>query len=358
MAGIRLSVLNIPRRRAPDSDKRDYLESNMTKTWTVGDLLSTSSAYWRGCALQAGVRLDVFGTIHDQQMTFSEVAEQTGTDRRGIEYLLNALCAMGLLSKENNQYRNTPETRKLLCKDSAAYLGHIILHHHHILDGWAQLDEAVKSGVPVVKRSYGEETERESFLMGMFNLAMGVAPVIAEQVDLSARHRLLDLGGGPGTYAIHFCLANPELRAVIFDRPTTETFAMKTVAKFGLTERIQFAGGDITTDHIPGGPYDVAWLSHLLHSNGPEQCQEIIDKTVAAMAPGGLIMLHDFILDNNKDAPEFPALFSLNMLVNNPAGRSYSEKELTAMLHNSGVKNISRHPFRGANDSSILYGII
>ncbi|MCF8057011.1 MAG: SAM-dependent methyltransferase [Desulfocapsa sp.] len=330
----------------------------MTKKWTIGNLLSTSSAYWRGCALQAGVRLEIFTAIDDQDMTLVEVAEQTSTNQRGIEYLLNALSAMGLLSKEDNRYRNTEETRKLLCKNSPAYMGHIILHHHHILDGWAQLDAAVMTGAPIAKRSYGEEVERESFLMGMFNLAMGIAPVIAEQIDLSGHHRLLDLGGGPGTYAIHFCLANPGLHAVIFDRPTTESFAAKTVANFGLTERIGFAGGDITTDHIPGGPYSVAWISHLLHSNGPEQSQEIIDKTVAAMAPGGVIMIHDFILDNSKDAPEFPALFSLNMLINNPAGRSYSEEELTAMLHNSGVRNINRHSFRGANDSSILYGTV
>ena len=330
----------------------------MPKEWNIGELLSTSTAYWRGCALQAGVRLNIFSTLHDQQMPLAEVAQRTSTDRRSVEYLLNALSAMGLLNQESKLYSNTGETRKLLCKDSPTYMGHIILHHHHILDGWAQLDEAVKRGTPVEKRSYGEAIERESFLMGMFNLAMGIAPKIADQVDLSAHHHLLDLGGGPGTYAIHFCLANPELNAVIFDRPTTKSFAMNTVTKFGLAERIKFAGGDITTDQIPGGPYTAAWISHLLHSNGPEQCQEIIDKTVAAMAPGGMIMVHDFILDNSKDAPEFPALFSLNMLVNNPSGRCYSEKELTAMLHNSGVKNINHHPFRGANDSSILYGTV
>jgi len=330
----------------------------MGKEWTAGDLLSTSSAYWRGCTLQAGVRLAIFSVIHDRHMTLAEVADQIGADLRGTEYLLNALSAMDLLIKKNDLYSNTSAALNLLCKDSPAYLGHIILHHHHVLDGWAQLHEAVITGAPVAKRSYGEEVERKSFLMGMFNLAMGIAPEIADKIDLSGRHRLLDLGGGPGTYAIHFCLANPELTAVIYDRPTTKPFAMETVARFGLAERIEFSGGDITTDLFPEGPYDVAWLSHILHSNGPEQCQRIIDKTVAALEPGAVIMVHEFILDNSKDAPEFPALFSLNMLVNNPAGRSYSKKELTAMLHNSGVSNISHHPFQGPKDSSILYGTI
>ena len=330
----------------------------MKKEWTVGDLLSTSSAYWQGCTLQAAVRLEIFNSISDNQLSLSQITKQTGTDQRATEALLNALSSMGLLVKESDLYSNTPETLTLLCKDSERYLGHIILHHHHILDGWAQLDEAVKTGKPVSQRSYGEDIERESFLMGMFNLAMASAPVVAEKIDLSGKHRLLDLGGGPGTYAIHFCLANPELQAIIYDRPTTEVYAMETVSKFNLKDRVGFAGGDITEGAIPEGPYDVAWLSHILHSNGPKACQEIIDKTVAAMEPGGTILIHDFILDNSKDGPEFSALFSLNMLVNNPDGRSYSEEELTKMLKNSGVSNIKHHPFKGPSSASILSGTV
>ncbi|HIP38944.1 MAG TPA: SAM-dependent methyltransferase [Desulfocapsa sulfexigens] len=332
--------------------------SRRSEKWTIGELLDTSTAYWRGCTLQAGVRLDIFTLLGDRSMNLNELRAKTGTDKRGIEFLLNALSAMGLLTKKKDLYSNTEETQKFLSKDSPAYMGHIILHHHHILDGWAQLDEAVKTGVPSPRRSYGEETERESFLMGMYNLAMNFAPTIAEHTDLTGRHRLLDLGGGPGTYAIHFCLANPELSAVIYDWPTTEPFATKTVAEFGLSKRIDFRGGDITIGPIPGGPYDAAWLSHLLHSNGPEVCQQIIDKTVAALEPGSIIMIHEFILENSKAAPEFPALFSLNMLVNNPAGRAYSEEELESMLVASGVINIKRAPFQGPTDSAILYGTV
>jgi ubiquinone/menaquinone biosynthesis C-methylase UbiE len=330
----------------------------MKRNWAVGDLLSTSSAYWKGCALQAGVRLGIFTALDDEHLPLDGVIGKIKADRRGMEFLLNALAAMGLLVKDDSFYANTPEAAELLSLKSKNYMGHIILHHHHILDGWAQLDKAVQTGSPVKKRSYGEETERESFLMGMFNLAMGIAPRLVSQVDLSGRTRLLDLGGGPGTYAIHFCQANPGLSAVIFDRSTTEPFARKTVAGFGMSERIDFQSGDFHLDPITGGPYDVAWLSHVLHSNNPEECQEIINRTVEVMQPGGLSLIHEFILENTKDRPEFAALFSLNMLINNPGGRSYSEEELAEMLAKSGVKNIARHPFRGPNDSSIIFGTL
>ena len=76
------------------------------------------------------------------------------------------------------------------------------------------------------------------------------------------------------------------------------------------------------------------------------------------MQPGGSILIHEFILENTKDAPEFAALFSINMLINNPGGRSYSEGELETMLLNAGVKDIFRHPFHGPNDSSIICGTV
>jgi SAM-dependent methyltransferase len=326
----------------------------MGREWDIGALLSVSSAYWRGCALQAGVRLAIFTHLANGKSNIFEICERTGADQRGMEYLLNALAALGLLIKEEDEYRNSMAALNLLCKDSPQYMGHIILHHHHILDGWAQLDIAVKTGKPVAKRSYGSEIERESFLMGMFNLAMAIAPKIAAQIDLSGRKRLLDLGGGPGTYAIHFCATNPDLSGVIFDRPATEPFALTTVAKFGLTDRIQFFGGDFNTEPITGGQYDVAWLSHILHSNGPTECQDLIDKVMTVMKPGGLVLIHDFILENTKDGPEFAALFALNMLINNPHGRTYSEQEITRMLLESGAKGVFRHAFRGPNNSSII----
>ncbi len=330
----------------------------MKQEWNVGELLSVSSAYWRGCTLQAGVRLDIFTIIGKNRLSIAQISKNAKTDERATEFLLNGLAAMGLLEKNEDLYSNSNITVNHLSKDSPHYMGHIILHHHHILDGWAQLDQAVKNGAPVEKRSYGAEAERESFLMGMFNLAMNLAPHIAQQIDLKGRKHLLDLGGGPGTYALHFCLANPDLKATIFDKPTTRPFAEKTIASFNLKDRFSFAGGDFNTDPITGGPYDVAWLSHILHSNGEKECQELIKKTKTQMSTGGLVIIHDFILNNTKDGPEFAALFSLNMLINNPRGRSYSEKEITSMMTGAGLNNITRHTFQSPNGSSILIGVV
>jgi len=106
------------------------------------------------------------------------------------------------------------------------------------------------------------------------------------------------------------------------------------------------------------GFYDVAWLSHILHGEGQKECQRIIKKTVSALEPGGMIIVHDFILNNTMDGPLSPALFSLNMLLGTPAGQSYSEKQITDMLAKAGVNEIQRLPFQGPNDSGVITGVI
>jgi len=323
-----------------------------------GHLLEISGRFWETCTLHAGVKLDVFTIIGDEQLACEDVAQQLSGDKRAVEMLLNALTAMNLLSKSSHRYANTPLSKSFLVKGSPRYVGHIIMHHHYLVDSWAQTDAAVLSGQPVRTRaSDGDDQRRESFLMGMFNIAMNLAPVIVPLIDLGGRRHLLDLGGGPGTYAIQFCLHNPSLKATVYDLPTTRPFAEKTIAKFDLTDRIDFMDTDYLEEEIEGS-YDVAWLSHILHAESPEDCRKIIDKAVSVLEPGGMILIHEFILDNTMDGPLFPALFSLNMLLGTPAGQSYSEKQLMDMLAEAGVGELRRTFFESPNDSSVIVGIV
>ena len=328
------------------------------REWNPGELLEISGFFWKTCVLHTAVKIDVFSAIGDSNLNVGEIAQKVDGAATGVERLLNALVAMELLVKQNETYANTVTGRELLAQDSPKYLGHIILHHHHLLESWSKLDQAVKSGKPQRTRSsHRKEEWRESFLMGMFNLAMGLAPRIVPAIDVSNRQHLLDLGGGPGTYAIHFCLNNENMKATVFDLPTTRPFAEKTIGQFKLADRIDFMDGNYLEDPIEGR-YDVAWLSHILHGEGPDDCRMIIRKAVDALEPGGMIIIHDFILNNSMDGPLFPALFSLNMLLGTESGQSYSEAQVRDMLTAVGVRDIRRIAIQSPNDSGIILGFV
>ena len=329
-----------------------------SKEWNAGKLLGLSGGFWEIATLHAAIRLDLFTVIGDESLDASEIADRLNAAARSQTMLLNALVAMRLLEKESERYRNTDASTALLCKNAPGYLGYMISHHYHLVQSWHQLDQAVLTGQQVRDPTgAADDDQRESFLMGMFNTAMGNAPKLTAQLKLTGKKRLLDLGGGPGTYAIHFCKNNSELKACVFDRPTTRPFAEKIIKQFDMSSRVSFQDGDFLKDNIQGR-YDASWLSHILHGEGPQNCRNIIDKTVAALEPGGVILIHDFILNRTMDGPLFPALFSLNMLLGTEDGQAYSEKQLTDMLQKAGVKQIERFPYQGPNDSGVIMGTI
>ena len=325
--------------------------------WTPDRILKTSGAYWATCALHGAVALDLFTRIGDSRADGQTVAEQLHSPIDAVSRLLDAVAAMGLLSKDATGYANTEVSRTYLCTDSDRYIGYIIRHHHHLVGSWARLPEAVLTGKPIrlPVREKGTE-EREAFLMGMFNLATQLAPRLVPVVDLSDCRKLLDLGGGPGTYAIHFCRHYPDLAATVMDLSTTRPFAEKTIREMGMDERVFFVPGDYLQDDIPGS-YDVVWMSHILHGESAKDCLGIIEKAYQCLNPGGVAVIHEFILDDTLDGPLFPALFSLNMLLGTESGRAYSQEQLAGMLKTAGFVDVQRLDFVGTNDSGLIRSV-
>jgi len=59
---------------------------------------------------------------------------------------------------------------------------------------------------------------------------------------------------------------------------------------------VVFRAGDFHRDDL-GGPYDVAWLSQILHGEGPEDCADLLARAVAALRPGGQLWVQEFVVE-------------------------------------------------------------
>lgn len=329
------------------------------RDWTPSALLHVSGSYWECCAIHAAVALDIFSPLAGGPLTVAELARRIGGDPRATGMLATALCALGFLSRRGEVCTLEPFARKWLCRDSPDYLGHIIAHHRHLMPGWERLDEAVRKGHAVRDSSAHAEdaAERESFLMGMRNIADLQARQSVPHIDLAGRSRLLDLGGGTGAYAVHFCRRNPELSAVVFDLPTSRPFAEKVIAGEGMADRICFEAGDFLTDTLPEG-CDVAWLSQILHSTDFPHAGEIVDRAARALVPGGLLLIQEFILDDDRNGPAHPALFSLNMLIGTTRGQAYTQAELAGFLTGAGAVEVRRLPLDLPQGCGVMAGTL
>jgi 2-polyprenyl-3-methyl-5-hydroxy-6-metoxy-1,4-benzoquinol methylase len=170
----------------------------------------------------------------------------------------------------------------------------------------------------------------------MHNNAVLRAKGAISAIDLAGVKRALDLGGGPGTYSME--LARKKIDVTLFDLPEAIAIAKEIISEHGV-ENINFAAGDFHVDDIGSG-FDLVFISQIVHSLSAEEAQALIGKARDALGPKGRIVIHEFLLEKDRAHPVPGALFSVNMLVNTVAGRSYTIQELRAWLAKAGFKAV------------------
>ena len=273
-----------------------------------------------------------------------EIAEILGTDRRATEILLDALAGLGLLRKTALKYRNTALSNRLLISGSPYYQGDIIRHADILWKNWSGLDEVIKTGEP-----HHVAHDQNSFIRGMHNLAVFKARDVIRAVGLRGVRRALDLGGGPGTYAME--MAKKGVSVTLLDRPETVEIA-KSVIKKSRVRNIRFLRGDFLYDDMGEG-YDLIFISQVLHSCSDNESMQLVEKSKNALNPNGRVVIQEFSLDEDRAHPVRSALFSVNMLVNTMAGRCYSLSEIKGWLSRAGLRDI-RH--RMMDDTVLVFG--
>jgi len=293
---------------------------------------------WQPAAVvMAANKLDFFTAIGDEAISAEDVASRCDTHPRPTRVLLNACVAIGVLEKEGEFYRNSPEALQVLVRGKPTFMGDGIAHQHDLWQAWGRLHEAVRSNQRVGGRfSLVEQGEvHRNFILAMHDRAMMDAPLLAEGLDLTGRRQLFDVGGGPGTYAIHLVKRYPGLRAIVFDLPATVEIAKEVIAEFGMSDLITTRSGDYFKDDF-GQDNDVVLLSAILHSMSPERSKLLLSKAYDSLVSGGEVVVHEGLIDDDGTSPLRAVLFSLNMLVNTGEGQSYSGTEVRGLMEGVG----------------------
>jgi hypothetical protein len=306
----------------------------------LNDLNELTWAYRTSRILQVAVKLGLFTELSDRPQTAQELADRCGAKPDLLEKILIAAAAMDLVQKHGRHYQNTPLSQTYLVEGKPLYQGDIILHGANVWRFWDQLPETI------LEHPAGPDDDRQShrhFILGMHNITMaGRGQRFLDSVDLTGRRRLFDVGGGPGTYSILACRQYPDLKAVVFDLPETIAIAREMIQKEGMQDRISVQEGSWET-HDFGHGHDVVLMSNILHgpaSGAPMKLQ----KAFGSLVPGGLLAVQEFLLNDTKTGPLFPALF--NVMVG-----AYSEQELTSLIPKtcfSVPKIKSRDPHNGS----------
>ncbi|PLY03840.1 MAG: hypothetical protein C0623_00375 [Desulfuromonas sp.] len=301
--------------------------------------------------------LGLFLEIGAAEKSPGELAAALSVDRRALRLLLNALTALNMLEKGDHGYRNHPVVYEHL-GNPATYRGAIFRHIHHCWDSWSRLPGVVQTGKPdfaAEANALGENDEwTRDFIEGMNDVTRDLAPQVVPQLDLERAEVLIDVGGGPGTYAAAFQQFWPELSEIrIFDLPDALALGRKRLEDLESASKVRFYPGNFEIDPIPGGA-DAIWLSQVLHSQNESGCQELIRKLYAALDRGGKLMVHEFLLDDDKASPVMASIFAVHMLVMTEGGRTYSGAEIGAWMKAAGFVDIA--VLNVSDDTAVVSG--
>jgi (2Fe-2S) ferredoxin/predicted O-methyltransferase YrrM len=295
------------------------------------------------CLLTA-LELDIFTAVGDGANA-GQIGTKIGANARAVSMLLNALVALGLLSKNGDDYKNTPESGRFFVQGSKDNHRNGLLHTANIWHGWSTLTDAVRAGTRVpVDRGDGRDGSAawtRNFIAGMQRNAKDRAPHLVKAMGTAGVRRILDLGGGSGAYSIAFAKASPDVRCEILDLPEVVPLTAEYVSQAGVSAQVSLRPGNMLQDQFGSG-YDIIMLNAICHMFSEAQNRDIFRRAHQALAPKGRLVVQDFILNSDKTGPQHAALFSLNMLVATEAGASYSEFEYTGWMKAAGFTEVSR----------------
>jgi len=304
------------------------------------EVLRLANNFMESRVLLSAAELDVFTVLNSGPLSAQEVAGRIGANLRALTVLLDALSAMGLLTKGGETYYCADAT-SILSKDAPDSVLPMILHAAHLWKRWTNLTDVVR-GTTASKDEVGPSwspEELRAFIEAMHVIAAPRSQEIVTAAEPSSARAMLDVGGASGTYTIAFLRAVPEMKATLFDKPEVIEMARERLRKEGMLDRVALVPGDFYQDELPPG-HDLAFVSAIIHQNSPAQNLDLFNKVFRSLNRGGRILIRDHVMEPDRIHPRNGAIFAINMLLGTLGGGTYTFDEIETGLSQAGFTRI------------------
>ncbi len=316
---------------------------------SVALVWNTFTGYQRTAALKAAIELDVFTHVGAGASTVEAVAAQCQAAPRGMRALLNHLTMDGFLNRDGERYQLSATAAAFLDRNSPSYLGSAIgfVASPMVLDGFNRLTDAVRRGGTAVPNNGTLAPEHPmwvDFARSMAPLARMTAALLANLLDIerSPACKVLDIAAGHGMFGITLAQLNPGVQVTALDWQNVLAVADEHARAVGVAARFRALAG--SAFEMPfGDGYDLVLLPNILHHFDAAACEQLLVKARTALAPGGRVVIVEFVPDDDRSGPPDAVRFSLVMLAGTPSGDAYTFAEYQTMLRSAGFGRITLH---------------
>ena len=314
---------------------------------TPASIMQLGLGFWGSKTLLSAIELGLFTELAKAPRSAAELTARLQLHPRGARDFFDALLALGMLGREGELYQNTPAADLFLDRSKLTYLGGMLeMANERLYPFWGSLTEGLRSGLPqneiktggagLFETIYGDAARLRLFLGAMTGLSMGAAQAIAQKFPWKNYQTVVDVGGAQGGLLVQLCLAHSHLSGTNFDLPVVGPLFEEYVAAHGLKDRLSFQAGSFFDEPLPRA--DVITMGHILHDWNPEEKHMLLGKAYEALPEGGVLIVFEALIDDERKQNAFGLLMSLNMLIETPGGFDYTGKDCSGWMREAGFR--------------------
>jgi protein-L-isoaspartate O-methyltransferase len=248
--------------------------------------------------------MQLFRKLYGKKLSAATIGRKIGIHGWRIEAFLAALVSIGLLKKTGKLYSNTALANKYYVRERSIYWTKLFSEEcrkdyraFSVLEEMLTTERSAASILGIKSGNYIKEMERNpqwahDFTHMLYYYHLPHAKALAESLDLSNYHSVLDAGGGSGVMSIALARKYKQLKACVLDIEAVVNVARKIIRREKLAKRIDTLIGD-HDKHIPGG-YDVIMYCDAELGDG-----NTLKLAYDSLPEGGLVVLcEDYSLDD------------------------------------------------------------
>lgn len=310
------------------------------------NLFQIASGFMAAKHLFVANEVGLFEQLAGGPATLDELAERTGIARRRLRIVADAMVALGLVEREGDQYRNGAVAATFLSGATATDLRPFLRFWDRLsFPTWTKYEAAVRTGEGQSTLSLPAEEQR-IFSEGVEAIQAGPAQALPDAYDFRRHHRLLDVGGGTGSWLSAILRRHPDLQATLFELPAAAALARQQLESDPATRQVAVVAGDFFTDPLPEG-HDAVLIANVVHLFSPEHNVDLLRRARAAVPAGARLLLVDFWTDPTHTEPPFAALMAGEFLVITGEGDVYSQADVREWLEETGWRLVEQRPVAG-----------
>jgi O-methyltransferase domain/Dimerisation domain len=291
--------------------------------------------------------IGLFEALASGPASMEELANRTGLPMRTAAIITSATVCLGLVRYDGIYYRNTDPASAFLAGKPGHDLRPVLRFWDQIsYPLWERLAAAVRTGCSQAQFGQFDSRQQQIFSAGVEAFSKTSAAALAANYEFSRHHKVLDIGGGTGSFLIAVLQRYADLKGTLFDLPGPCAVARDKLGSLPEGSRIDIVEGDILKDAPPPG-HDALIVANIAHEFSALHNVELLRKMRAGVEPGARLLFVDLWTNPSHTEPEPAALMSGEFFVISGEGQAYSEHEAEAWLTQTGWKKIEKRFLAG-----------